>query len=89
MATISIRKIDDVVVTRLQYMAKEAGFKGLEPYLRDSLTQKSNIVMQECYADITASMDKIWADREPLPTGTVAQWIREDRDLTRLAMIFA
>lgn len=80
MTTLNIRNIDDVVVTRLKCMAQEAGFKTLEPYLRHSLTQQSKTVMQECYEDITALMDDVWAQRDPLPLDTGAKWIREERE---------
>lgn len=80
MADLRIRNIDDGVVVRLRGIAQQEGYNALEPFLRDTLTQKSEAVMRESYEVLGKAMDEVWGDREPLPAGTVTSWIREDRD---------
>ncbi|MEM9470048.1 MAG: hypothetical protein AAF988_07775 [Pseudomonadota bacterium] len=80
MPSLQIRNIDDIVVTRLNSLARQAGSKTLEPYLRHILTEHSKTITQEFQQELQDLRAKMRTRRKPMPAGTVDAMIREDRD---------
>ncbi len=80
MANLSVRNLDDAVIVRLQSRARTAGFKTLEPYIRQLLTEDAKAVMLESHDMIVAAREEAWAKHPRLPAGSGATLIREDRD---------
>ncbi len=76
MATVTIRNLDDAVVERLKYQAKQNG-RSLEAEVRELLKQAANRKTPE---ELLAIADRIAAMTPDVPQTDSAELIREDRD---------
>ena len=76
MATVTIRNLDDAVVERLKYQAKQNG-RSLEAEVRELLKQAANRKTPE---ELLAIADRIAAMTPDVPQTDSTQIIREFRD---------
>ena len=76
MATVTIRNLDDAVVKRLKYKAKQNG-RSLEAEVRELLKQAADRKTTE---ELLAIADRIAAMTPDVPQTDSAQIIREFRD---------
>ncbi len=76
MATVTIRNLDDAVVERLKYKAKQNG-RSLEAEVRELLKQAADRKTTE---ELLAIADRIAAMTPDVPQTDSAELLREDRD---------
>ena len=76
MATVTIRNLDDTVVGRLKFKAKQNG-RSLEAEVRELLKQAATRKTTE---ELIAIADRIAAMTPDVPQTDSAELIREDRD---------